>query len=187
MPETERDLVRKAQHGDQAAFAALVRRYQAMVYNLAYACLGDAEAAADAAQETFLRAWRSLRTFAGHAAFSTWLYTIAHRTSLSLAARRPKSLPLSDLPELTADEASDPLAETIRRQEAATLRRALCELPPAMRLPLVLYHYHDLSYEEIARVTGQPIGTVRTHLHRGRARLRQKLAREGTETECAAR
>lgn len=187
MPETEQELVRQAQHGDHAAFAALVRRYQNMVYNLAYACLGDPEAAADAAQETFLRAWRGLGSFAGQAAFSTWLYTIAHRTSLTLATRRSKSLPLADLPELAADETSDPLAETLRHQQAETLRRALRRLPPAMRLPLVLYHYHDLSYEEIARITGQPIGTVRTHLHRGRARLREILASEGTERECAAR
>ena len=79
MVESENEALRLARLGDQASFAVLVRRYQPMVYNLAFACLGEADAAADAAQEAFLRAWRGLPSFAGQSSFSTWLYSIAHR------------------------------------------------------------------------------------------------------------
>jgi len=186
MREEEDRQLKLARQGDQTAFAALVRRYQAMVYNLAFARLGEAEAAADATQETFLRAWRGLPLFAGQAAFSTWLYTIAHRTSLTMATKREKSVPLVQVPEPLAGEESDPAAIVLRRQEAEKLRAMLMLLPAPTRTALVLYHFHSCSYEEIARITGEPLGTVRTRLHRGRARLRSMLGEKGRETECTA-
>jgi RNA polymerase sigma-70 factor, ECF subfamily len=186
MAEAEEELVKLARLGDEAAFAALVQRYQGMVYNLAYARLGDAEAAADATQETFLRAWRGLPGFAGLAAFSTWLYTIAHRTCLTMAARRQKTIALTEIPEPVAGEESDPVAITLNRQDAAALRKALLLLPAPMRTALTLYHFHNRTYEEISRITGEPLGTVRTRLHRGRARLKALLGQEGRDTECIA-
>lgn len=187
MTEPEAEQVRLAQDGDQSAFAALVRRYQGMVYNLAFSHLGEAEAAADAAQETFLRAWRGLPSFAGASSFSTWLYTIAYRTSLTMAARHKPTIPLAEVPEPEAGEEADPEAAVLRRHETESLRGAIEKLPAPMRTALVLYHFHHCSYEEIAAVTGEPIGTVRTRLHRGRARLRALLTGEGRETECVAK
>lgn len=187
MAEAEEELLRSARLGDQNAFATLVRRYQVMVYNLAYSLLGEAETAADAAQEAFLRAWRGLPSFAGNSSFSTWLYAIAHRTSLTIATRGRRAVPLADVPEPRAGEESDPFAVTVRNQEAEKLRRAIMQLPARARTALVLYHYHDRSYEEIARITGEPLGTVRTRLHRGRARLKDILMEKERESKCAAR
>lgn len=187
MAETEDVLLASAQRGDQNAFAALVRRYQAMVYNLAFSLLGEAEAAADAAQEAFLRAWRGLPTFAGNSSFSTWLYTIAHRTSLTISTRSRRTVPLAEVPEPRAGEDSDPFTVAARNLEAERLRRALLQLPAHARTALVLYHFHNRSYEEIAQITGEPLGTVRTRLHRGRARLREILMEKECERECAAR
>lgn len=187
MTEAEEVLLLSAKHGDQNAFADLVRRYQTMVYNLAYSLLGEAEAAADAAQEAFFRAWRGLPSFAGDSSFATWLYVIAHRTSLTIATRRRATIPLAEVPEPHAGEASDPFAATVRNQEAEMLRRALMRLPARARTALVLYHYHDRSYEEIARITGEPLGTVRTRLHRGRARLKEILLAKEGERECAVK
>jgi len=187
MADPDNDAIQLARLGDQAAFAVLVRRYQPMVYNLAFTCLRDAESAADATQEAFLRAWRGLTSFAGQAAFSTWLYTIAHRTCQTLAGKRRPAIPLSEVPEPAADHASDPLMAVIRRQEADHLRELLMRLPAQARTALVLFHYHSCSYEEIARITGEPLGTVRTRLHRGRAALQRMLTAEEGETRCSAK
>lgn len=188
MPDREEENLRLARIGDQSAFAALVRRYQGMVYNLALARLGDAEAAADATQEAFLRAWRGLSSFGGRASFSTWLYTIAYRTCLTMAGRRGRTVPLAEIPEPAAGEDSDPISVFLHRQEMENLRDMLFLLPPTTRAALVLYHFHNRSYEEIARITGEPLGTIRTHLHRGRAKLRAMLlARKEREKKCNAR
>lgn len=187
MADPDHDAVQLAKLGDQEAFAALVRRYQPMVYNLAFACLGDAESAADLTQEAFLRAWRGLTSFAGRAAFSTWLYTIAYRTCQTMAGKRRRDLPLSEVAEPAADQAADPLMAVIRRQEADRLRELLMRLPARVRTALVLFHYHSCSYEEIARITGEPLGTVRTRLHRGRAALQRMLTAEERDKRCSAK
>ncbi len=187
MVEIDAEQIRRAKAGDQNAFAALVRRYQGMVYNLAFAHLGEAEAAADATQETFFRAWRGLPRFAGRAAFSTWLYAIAYRTCLTLGTRRKYTLPLSDIPEPVAGEESDPVAVVCRNLEAEELRQALMSLPEVTRSAIVLYHFHQCKYEEIAAITGEPIGTVRTRLHRGRAKLACILAEKERGAKCAAK
>jgi len=187
MSDPEELQLKLAKNGDHLAFAALVRRYQGMVYNLSYSHLGDAEAAADATQETFLRAWRGLPAFAGQSAFSTWLYTIAYRTSLTMATRKQKTVSLLEIPEPVADDNSDPVASVLRRAEAENLRRALMKLPERARTALVLYHFDECTYEEISRITGEPIGTVRTRLHRGRARLKELLTEKGREPRCVAK
>ena len=187
MVESENEALRLARLGDQASFAVLVRRYQPMVYNLAFACLGEADAAADAAQEAFLRAWRGLPSFAGQSSFSTWLYSIAHRTSLTMASHRRRMVPLAEIPEPMAGEDTDPLAVVLRHQETEQIRALLMQLPAPARTALVLYHFHSCSYEEIARITGEPIGTVRTRLHRGRAKLRSMLGAKGGDARCNAK
>lgn len=175
--DVESDLVRRASEGDAEAFEALVSKYQRYVYNLALSVLGNREEALDATQETFIRTWRALGSFRGDARFSTWLYRIAYRVSLTAATRRR---------DLSMDDISEPACASIGNlpEEAAErainqqlLRNALMSLAPAYRTALVLYHLEDLSYEEIASVTGIPIGTVRTHLHRGRELLRREVQR----------
>ncbi|HBE06173.1 MAG TPA: RNA polymerase subunit sigma-24 [Firmicutes bacterium] len=175
--ETETELIKRASEGNPEAFEVLVQRYQKYVYNLALSVIGNRDEAFDAAQETFIRAWRSLKDFRGDARFSTWIYRIAYRVSLTVVARK-RPLPIDDLPEPICEDASanpEEAAENDYRQ--ALLRRAIMNLAPAYRTALILYHLEDLSYEEIASITGVPIGTVRTHLHRGRNYLKREIVR----------
>jgi RNA polymerase sigma-70 factor (ECF subfamily) len=183
--ETETELVQRASDGSPEAFEMLVQKYQKFVYNLALSVIGNRDEAFDAAQETFIRAWRSLKDFRGDSRFSTWLYRIAYRVSLT-AVTRKRYLAIDDLPEPVCEDISanpEEAAESDYRRRL--LRRAIMNLAPAYRTALILYHLEDLSYEEIASVTGVPIGTIRTHLHRGRNYLRQEIVRlsGGDESE----
>lgn len=174
---TEAEQIRRASEGSPEAFEQLVRKYQRYVYNLALSVVGNRDDAFDVAQETFVRAWRGLGDFRGEARFSTWLYRIAYRVSLTAMARR-RDLHLDDLPEFACSSAEwDPEEAADRELNRRLLRQALMGLSPPYRTALVLYHMEGLSYEEIASVTGVPIGTVRTHLHRGREILRRELER----------
>lgn len=172
---TEADLIRRASEGSPEAFEELVRKHQRYVYNLALSVVGNRDDAFDVAQETFIRAWRGLADFRGDARFSTWLYRIAYRVSLTAVGRR-RDLHLDDLPEFACTSAeSDPEEAAARELDQVILRKALLGLSPPYRTALVLYHLEGLSYEEIASITGVPIGTVRTHLHRGREILRREV------------
>lgn len=160
---------------DPDAFAVLVERYQARIFALCYRMTGSSDDAADLAQETFIRAYRGLKTFRLDARFSPWLYKIA--VNLCLNHRKGKAL----RPEQELDErlpASDHLPE--RRAEQRELREQLTEavaaLPPKYRAAIILRHVHDLPYEDIADALGVPLGTVKTWLFRARERLQARLA-----------
>ncbi len=175
---TPRELARAAA-GDHEAFRLIVERYQAMVYSVAYNVLGDPADAEDAAQETFLRCYRTLPQYRGEASFSTWLFRLALSNAVDYGRkvrRRPESVELPD----EIGEAPAP-GEGVDTQ---TLVRALAELPQDYRTPTVLRDIYGLPYQEIAEVTGRPLGTVKVMVHRGRASLRLRLKAEGrTGTE----
>lgn len=178
MNQDELQLIRQAQAGDTAAFAALVERHGQFVYNLALRTLNNSEEAEDIAQETFLRAWQSLSRFRADSQIRTWLY----RITTNLCYNR--------LPKLRADfEALDPTDELLpegdtrsveTRMVSAELRediyQAVDALPEHYRLLITLRHNEGYSYEEIAAITELPLGTVKTGLFRARRQLREALA-----------
>jgi len=187
------DLVRRAQAGDLPAFNTLVIRHQDAVYSLALRMLGTREAAEDAAQEAFIRAYRRLDTYRG-GSFRSWLFSIVanlSRDELRRRARRPQvSLDAArDDPERADLDPpdSEPLPEEQLEQGElrATLEAALQQLPDDWREVVVLSDVHGLAYDEIARVTGLPLGTVKSRLSRARGRLRDVL-RAGRELPGAA-
>jgi RNA polymerase sigma-70 factor (ECF subfamily) len=146
---------------DRGAFAALVNRHQGAVRGLLRRlCHGDAAAADDLAQEAFVRAYRGLGGFRGGARFSTWLHRVAYNVFLDHAARRP--LPDSEPPVV-------PAADAVLRTD---LQRAMSALRPAEAAALTLSYVELLTHEEIAEVLGCPLGTVKTHINRGKERLR---------------
>ncbi len=166
-----------------------MRRHQDRVYRLARRLLSDADAALDAAQETFVKAWRALPRFQGNALFTTWLTRIAinqcrnelrrrrtvkHTRPLSLDAPAPGSGALRG--EMLA--AMGPQAwEVARGREVdAGIRAALSHLDAEAREVLLLREVEDLSYEDMAEVLDVPVGTVRSRLHRARAELRRRMA-----------
>lgn len=178
--EDERTLVRRGQAGDEDAFARLVEWNQRGVYNLALRMTRDPEEAMDLAQETFVRAWRSLPGFRAEAKFSTWLYRIAYNVCLSRRIVHPSLLANPDAAAFVAiPEGEEPPAVALRQERRERVVAAMGRLTPPYRLVLDLYYWRDCTYEEIASILDLPIGTVKTHLFRAKAALRDELMMAG--------
>ena len=152
--------------GDERAFAELVRRRQGSVRGMLRKLCGDATLADDLAQETFVQAWRTLAQLRNAGAFGGWLKQVAVRVWLQYARR--SRLPLDPLEDADAVAAADVSG-------GIDLERALERLKPAQRLCVVLSYGEGLSHGEIADTTGWPLGTVKSHVARGGARLREWL------------
>ena len=182
-------LVRRCLKDDPDAFRFLVERYQGEVYGLALRVLGRAEDAEDLVQETFLRAFRALGRYDPTRPFGAWLHTIAARLCIDHHRRnRAKLVSLTQPEEGTSgeertieleDPADRPDEEVEKSELARRLDALVQELPPDSRTAILLRHQQDLPYEEIARVLGVPIGTVKARIHRARIMLKQKLLAQG--------
>jgi RNA polymerase sigma-70 factor, ECF subfamily len=178
--ESEYELVRRGQAGDNDAFARLVERNQAGIYNLALRMTRDPEEAVDMTQETFLRAWRSLPGFRAEAKFSTWLYRIAYNVCLSRRIVHRSTLADPGAAEsVPVPEREEPPAIVLRQERREGVMTAMNTLAPAYRLVLDLYYWRDCTYEEIAAILDLPMGTVKTHLFRAKAALRTALVAAG--------
>ncbi len=167
------DLVAMTLGGNPEAFATLVERYDRAVYHLAYRTLHDVEEARDVAQESFFKAFRSLRTFKPGAKFSTWIFAIAYHACCDRLNRR-KRYSNEELPE-RADASAGPEHQAIAGDDARRVRAAIDALPEKYRSVITLYHLQGKQYEEIAQVLGLPMGTVKTHLFRAKEHLRKLL------------
>ena len=168
-------LVARAQAGDRRAFAALVRRHEAMVYRVCSRVLGNREDAEDAAQEAFLRAYRKLGTFRGESAFATWLLRLAVNVSLNERARRRRRPWSRARVDPVGGIATGPEAEVLHAEAAAQLHRALQALRPDHRAAVILRDLEGLTYGEVAAALGVPEGTAKGWAHRGRKRLKELL------------
>jgi RNA polymerase sigma-70 factor, ECF subfamily len=174
---TDGDLVAMTLRGNSEAFATLVDRYERAVYHLAYRTLHDVEEARDATQEAFFKAFRSLRTFKPGSKFSTWIFAIAYHACCDRLNRR-KHFTSDELPE-RADSAPGPEHQVIALDEASRLRAAIDALPEKYRTVVTLFHLQGRQYDEIAKVLGLPMGTVKTHLFRAKEQLRRLLGEAG--------
>jgi RNA polymerase sigma-70 factor (ECF subfamily) len=156
----------------------LVERYQGVVFGLCYRMLNHRQDAEDVTQETFLRALRAIFGFDAARPIRPWLMEIAAnrcRTALSLRSRRPRPAPAA-----AAQEHADPRPGSSDLDDLVSeLNRAVNQLRPEYRAVFLLYHEQSLSYEDIARSLGRPVGTVKTWLHRARAELADYLTRRG--------
>jgi len=160
---------------DRHAFGELVRRNQSAVRaSLRKLTRGNAELADDLAQETFLLAFRKLRSFRGDAKFGTWLYRIAYNVFVSSTRRRREEQLGED-----AEMEGDGRAELPRHDLRIDLERAMRRLNEAERAAIVQCYFNDLTHEEAAYVLGWPLGTVKTHILKAKQKLRDAL--EGWE------
>ncbi len=157
------------------AYEELVQRYQGRIYSLCFRMVGEPNDAADIAQETFIRAYKSLKTFRLDARFSPWIYKIA--VNLCLNHRKSRATH----PEFALDESwpaanISPERQVEQRELREVLTEAVAELPPRYRAAVLLRYIHDLTYDDIAESLGVPLGTVKTWLYRARERLQDRLA-----------
>jgi RNA polymerase sigma-70 factor, ECF subfamily len=159
--------------GDIDAFAAIVRRWQRPLVNLAYRFCRDRGRAEDMAQEAFLRAFRGLRSWRREAAFSTWLFALATNLLRSEFRRIPiQSIPVDESLGTSAS-AEDTAGEADHR---SIVRKAVQSLPPKYRDPLLLFYFHDQDVAMTAKSLELREGTVKARLSRGRALLKSRLA-----------
>lgn len=166
--EDLRKLVKRCLNDDQTAMLALVDRFRGRVFGLCYRMLANREDAEDAAQETFVRVLKNLAKWDPNRDFEPWLLAIAGnrcRTALASRRRRPSSHSIVEpLPDRRPDErAAKHLAEEVQL--------GLQRLRPDHRQAFVLFHQHELSYEQIAETMSRPLGTVKTWIHRARGEL----------------
>src|SRR4051812_38955679 len=177
---TELDrLVIAARDGDRLAFDELVRRTYVDTYTLAMRLTAHEEDARDVVQETYLRAWKGLKTFRGDAQFTTWLYRITANTAYTTVKRRRRHRADSldamlDDPVETRIEAQ-PEASAEQSALLARLSDTLDQLPPKLRVLVVLKDVYGLSHEEIAEELGISVSAAKVRLHRGRKKLRDLL------------
>lgn len=183
-PDPDPDLLHRAQAGDETAFGVIMRTHYERTFRLALAIVHREADARDVAQEAWLTVWKQLRTFRGESRFTTWLHPIVTRKSLDHLRKRRRWYDRF-LPFNTGDdhavEAPEPVTTDDARslsegnETVARVRAAIATLPPKHRAVLALREMEGLSYEEIARASGVPVGTVMSRLFHARKLLAEKL------------
>jgi RNA polymerase sigma-70 factor (ECF subfamily) len=182
---TDAELVAGALRGSQDACRELVTRFERPVYSLVLRMVQDSGVAEDLAQEVFVKAFRRLDSYDPRWKFSSWLFKIAHNTTIDHLRRgAPETVPLEaeaegergSLAAVLADgSVESPLAAAERHDLARSLERAITRLRPDYREAVLMFYVHGASYQEICEATGQPLGTVKTNLHRAKKELAETM------------
>lgn len=181
-------LVRRTREGSQDAFRELVLRYQDPIFALLVRMVRNRDLAADLAQETFLKAYRFLDSFDTSRSLKSWLFKVAHNTAIdhlrrsepdTVALETPDEDRFDPVDRLEDVDSGDPHRTAEARELARALDEAFGELDPLYREILELRFRHGLAYDEIAEITGLPMGTVKVRIHRGRKRLAGLLEDRG--------
>lgn len=180
----DRELVQRAQQGDNRAFDALVRKYQHKIVKLVSRYLRDPHESLDVAQDAFLKAYRALANFRGDSAFYTWLYRIAINTAKNHLVAQGRRPPDEDVDAQEAEqydgqsglkEYATPEHMLLKDEIEQTVFQAIEELPEDLRTAITLRELEGMSYEEIAQTMDCPVGTVRSRIFRAREAIDRKL------------
>lgn len=174
--QTDGELIARVAEGDRVAMRALYERNADAATRFARRYLADPAAAADAVHEAMLAVWTKAASFDGRSSGRTWLLGIVRYKALDSARRLARS-PVAEPAEGIADEGPDPARSAELASDARAVRAAMETLSPAHRSVLHLAFYEDLSYPEIARIEGVPLGTVKTRVHHAKRRLAEALER----------
>ncbi len=192
MTDQDRAAIEAVKSGDNNAFRILVDRHKNTVYGTLLTMVGDADMAEELAQEAFVKAYSGISNFREDASFSTWLVQIAihgardHRRRMS-RLRKNRVVSLEALREAKRYELepadtrrwADPGRRVESREEIAFVREALADLPPEYREVVVMKHFENMSFEQIADATGDSIGTLKVRAHRARRMLKDRLEHLG--------
>ena len=181
------ELISTFMAGDKTAFDDLVIRHKDRIFNLCYRFLGDYQDANDTAQDVFINAYKALKRFRAESSFSTWIYRIAINTCKnrikSREFRNRKQTKSLDNPRTAdnnpsaeiVDESLSPMAKLEKKERSMLIQKAIDSLPKGKKVMVVLRDIEGLPYDEIARITGFSLGTVKSRIARARSDLREKL------------
>ncbi len=176
MPESEQLPVRQAREGNPAAWDALFRRYQLPLYVYVFELVHHEQTSLDLVQETFIAAARHIGSLRDDDKLGSWLFGIAHQRILQYWRKKGgKEILFDEIPEAPDESLDSPDELLIRREAEAEFMNALNRLPLPHRSVLLLHFIEDFSLEEIARVTGAQIGTIKSRLHYAKKSLRALL------------
>ena len=189
--EHERRLVDRARSGERAALRELIDLHKDRLFGFIWRMVRDHHEAEDVCQDAFLKAFASLNTFSTEYRFSTWLFTIGYRVCLN-RLRRKRVLRAGELNLATLSvETNEAEVSELESSEATELREtiwaAVDRLTPPQRAAVLLFYRQEMSCQEIARIVQLPLATVKSHLHRARARLREMLESVGDQDLCVFR
>ena len=174
MINIEPDILKLSIKGDEVAFNQIVESFQKPVFNLCYRMLGSTEAAEDAAQETFWRAYQSIKKYNPDRSFATWLLSIAAHYCID--QHRKRKLPILDIDDYLTETVADqnipnPEAVTLQKEHQSQIQELLNELPELDRAAITLRYWHECSEEEISQVLDITVNAVKSRLHRARKKL----------------
>jgi RNA polymerase sigma-70 factor (ECF subfamily) len=182
--ESEQALVRSALGGDQKAYKALFETYRQAIFHITVKIVRNQDEANDLVQETFIKAFGSLKSYDHNYRFSTWLYKIAANCSIDFLRKRKIDSMSLDKPIATKDgdvqmeipdDTYNPEKDLRNRQQSTGIEDAIESLPEKYKEVIVLRHKEDKSYEEIAEMLKVPVGTVKARIFRARELLKKKL------------
>ncbi len=188
MEKSDEALMLQLQAGDLRSFDILVKRWEKPLLNYCYRMVNDITLAEDLRQEVFLRIYRSAKTYRPTAQFSTWMYRIVTNLCLDTLAKqqRRKETPIDayleseseGFDERLIDPSDTPDAVALKKEIEGRVRSALARLPEDQRIVVIMRHYHDLKFHEIAEILERPISTVKSRMAAGMERLSRMLSEQ---------
>jgi RNA polymerase sigma-70 factor (ECF subfamily) len=180
--ENEPLLISRALNGDESAYQIILNSYKGRIFSYVFRTIRDYHDAEDITLDTFVKCFKSLKSFDLKRPFATWLYTIAHNLTIDFLRKNKKHYeqlderPIEEL-EIADEKSSRPALDYDIQQKLNKVEQALAQLPPIDREIIILFHREEKSYQEISSILNLPETTIKTRLHRARLRLRE-LAKE---------
>ncbi|MBS1915260.1 MAG: sigma-70 family RNA polymerase sigma factor [Bacteroidetes bacterium] len=190
---TDQQLVNKVLHGDTASFSIIIKNTEALTAQIVFKMINNSEDRRDIAQDIYLKAYAKLSGFRFQSKLSTWIAQIAYNTCLNYLQKKKLVFPDNKYPDKNDEEfleviSTNPLHDEVeneisKKELTGILRTEIENLPPIQKTLITLYHNEELSYEEIARVTELPEGTVKSYLFRARKALKENLLKQYKKEE----
>jgi len=172
---TDYELIKECLSGNRDIFAKIVARYKRLIYNTIHNFIGNSQDTNDLFQEVFLKIYRSLADYSPDYRFSTWAVRITTNLCLDrLRQKRPEQIILDDIAE-ARDNRLNPEECYLAQEQQEKIRKAIEALPEEYRVPVILFHQQEFSYEEMSEILGQPMTIIKNRLYRARLMLRDSL------------
>jgi len=180
---TDIEIIEMCKNGNDAAFTELINRYKNLVYSVILRMTNDGEEANDLAQEVFIKVYKNLNSYSAEFKFSTWIMSITSNHIIDFRRKRKlETVSLENMGHEIANIADKDTPEAIllRKEEAKRIHKIIENLPAIYKVPIVMYHIKDMSYQEIANKIGEPLSKVKNRIFRGRKMLKTMYVDDGS-------